>query len=205
MLIRSIRVNNLLSFGPDFPPLELGPLSVLIGPNGAGKSNLIEVISLLRAAPKSLQDRIRSGGGMSEWFWKGKPFSLSAVIETAIEVSDVKIPLLYYLEVLPLINRLGVVQERIVDGTAHPGQPEPDFYYRYDGRQGILNVGGYRRVIPKQDMDPDESVLSQRKDSGQYPEITLLGCEFSRIRLYREWSFGRGAPARFPQRADLSQ
>ena len=53
--IRTLQLRNLLSFGPDSPPIELGPLNVLIGPNGSGKSNVIEAIDLLRAsAPAEL-------------------------------------------------------------------------------------------------------------------------------------------------------
>ena len=35
-LLRSITLRNILSFGPDTPPLELRALNVLIGPNGSG-------------------------------------------------------------------------------------------------------------------------------------------------------------------------
>ena len=48
MFMHSIKLENILSFGPDAQELELKPLNVLIGPNGSGKSNLIEVIGLLR-------------------------------------------------------------------------------------------------------------------------------------------------------------
>ena len=47
MPIEKIEPRNLLSFGPDIPPLEMRALNVLIGPNGSGKSNLIEVIGIL--------------------------------------------------------------------------------------------------------------------------------------------------------------
>ena len=50
--LRSIRLRNILSFGPEMEELELKSLNVLIGPNGSGKSNLIEAISLLQAAPR---------------------------------------------------------------------------------------------------------------------------------------------------------
>ena len=42
--IRTLQLGNLLSFGPESPPIERGPLNVLIGPNGSGKSNLIKAI-----------------------------------------------------------------------------------------------------------------------------------------------------------------
>ncbi len=43
-LIQSIKLQNLLSFGPDAGEIELKSLNVLIGPNASGKSNLIEAI-----------------------------------------------------------------------------------------------------------------------------------------------------------------
>jgi len=52
-LLREIRLENLLSFGPKTAPLQLENLNILIGPNAAGKSNLIEAVSLLRATPVS--------------------------------------------------------------------------------------------------------------------------------------------------------
>ena len=48
MPIERIELHDLLSFGPDTPPLEMRALNVLIGPNGSGKSNLIEVIGILQ-------------------------------------------------------------------------------------------------------------------------------------------------------------
>ncbi len=39
--IRTLQLQNLLSFGPAALPIELGALNVLIGPNGSGKSNII--------------------------------------------------------------------------------------------------------------------------------------------------------------------
>ena len=46
ILLRSLQPVNLLSFGPDTPPIELGPLNILIGANGSGKSNFIETVAL---------------------------------------------------------------------------------------------------------------------------------------------------------------
>ena len=65
MFMHRIRLENILSFGPDAQELELKPLNVLIGPNGSGKSNLIEVIGLLKAAPSDVMAPIREG-------WRGR-------------------------------------------------------------------------------------------------------------------------------------
>jgi predicted ATPase len=43
----------------------------------------------------------------------------------------------------------------------------------------------------------------QRKDPEQYPELAWCAREFSRIQVFREWSFGRYSPLRQPQPADL--
>lgn len=64
-LIKQLRLDSFLSFGPQASPLDLGPLNVLIGPNGAGKSNLVEAFSVLRAVPADLPLPIRTGGGVS--------------------------------------------------------------------------------------------------------------------------------------------
>lgn len=39
-------------------------------------------------------------------------------------------------------------------------------------------------------MDPQKSILSQRQDPDQYPEVTYLGRFFASFRLYRNWEFG---------------
>ena len=71
MLLRSLKLTRVLSFGPETEAVELRPLNVLIGPNGSGKSNFIEAIGLLRAAPRELAGPVRDGGGIGEWIWKG--------------------------------------------------------------------------------------------------------------------------------------
>ena len=85
MLIKSIRLENLLSFGPDTAPLEMKPLSVLIGPNGFGKSNLIEAIGLLQAAPRNLPASISAGGGIGDWIWRGEPSAPAAKVEVIVD------------------------------------------------------------------------------------------------------------------------
>jgi AAA15 family ATPase/GTPase len=62
-LIRTLHLQNLLSFGPQNEEITLEPLNLLIGPNASGKSNLIESMAILRATPKDLTAPIREGGG----------------------------------------------------------------------------------------------------------------------------------------------
>jgi predicted ATPase len=51
--------------------------------------------------------------------------------------------------------------------------------------------------------DPDRSVLVERRDPHAYPELASLARNYEKIRIYREWTFGRTAPFRIPQKADM--
>ena len=81
---------------------------------------------------------------------------------------------------------------------------ESSSYYAKDS----LRAMGQKRMVRslrREDLDIHQSVLSQRKDPDQYPELTYLANEFSRIELYREWNLGRYTPPRLPQKADLPE
>ncbi len=208
--LRTIKARNILSFGPDSPELELQSLNVLIGPNGAGKSNLIEAIALLQAAPGNLLEPIQAGGGISEWLWKGSGETPTGEIDVTVSHPRGKMPLRHRLEFAMVGQRAELVDEAIEN--ARPSSPEQDvyFYYRYQQGHPVLNVktetpgdGRVRRVLRREDLPLDQSVLSQRKDPDQYPEVTYLGNEYAKIKLFRELNLGRNTPPRRPQPTDL--
>lgn len=202
MLLHKIKVSNLLSFGPEGISLDLKPLNVLIGPNGSGKSNLIEAIGLLCAAPTHLASPVRDGGGIRDWIWKGQP-NRAAAIEVVADNPGGKHNLLHRIEFIESSQKFELVDERVENSAADPGKDEPFFYYRFQKGRPVLSVkDGTSRDLQRQDVALDESILSQRKDPDQYPEITRLGQMYGQIRLYREWSFGRYTTARQPQKTD---
>src|ERR1700686_1996796 len=82
--LRTIKLRNILSFGPDAPELELQSLNVLVGSNGAGKSNLLEAIGLLQASPGNLLEPIQTSGGIAEWLWKGSDKAPRAEIDVTV-------------------------------------------------------------------------------------------------------------------------
>jgi predicted ATPase len=49
----------------------------------------------------------------------------------------------------------------------------------------------------------DESILSQRKEPDQYPVLAHLSDAYSRVRIYRDWQFGRVSAFRGAQQADM--
>lgn len=208
---RTIKTRNILSFGPDSPELELQSLNVLIGPNGAGKSNLIETIALLQAAPGNLLEPIQTGGGIGEWLWKGSDKAPIAEIDVTVFYPQ-GMPLRHRLRFRMVGQRAELVDEAIENERPnHPDESDVYFYYRYQHGHPVLNVktdastgdGRVRRELRREDLPLDQSVVSQRKDPDQYPEVTYLGNEYAKIRLFREWNLGRNTQPRRPQPTDL--
>jgi predicted ATPase len=203
-LLKSLTLANLLSFGPTPVPIPLGQLNVLIGPNGSGKSNLVETLSLLQAAPRDIATVIREGGGVRDWLWKGGSGETVATIECTVGYPKEQVPLRYRLSFTEVAQHAELTDERLEKETPLTGYPKPFFYFGYEAGRPMLSVaGGDHRELHREDVNPQQSILSQRKDPDQYPEITWLGEQFASIRIYRNWSFGRFTPPRIPQPPDL--
>lgn len=205
MLIHELTLQGVLSFGSETPPLEMRPLNVLIGPNGSGKSNLIESIGLLRSAPGKLAAPMRGpgGGGVGEWIWKGAKTE-HAHIEAVVDNPSGLQPLRHIIVFRETASRFELVDEAIENRDPDAGHDHPFFFYRYQSGNPTLSVrDGGKRELQREDVAPDESILSQRKDPDQYPELTHLANAYANIRLFREWAFGRSSVFRAPQAADL--
>jgi predicted ATPase len=205
MLINSIKLKNFLSFGDAAETVQLRPLNVIIGPNGSGKSNLLEAIDLLRNAPNELTKPIREGGGVIDWLWKGGKDKPEALIEVIVEKPIFSQQnLRYALSFSAVGQRFEIFDERIeteqpVDGNYN----SPYLYYHFNKGYPYLNAKDGRRSLNDEEIDAEKSILVQRRDPEQYPEITHLAQQFGRIKLFREWSFGPYAVPRLPQKADL--
>ena len=205
--IASLRLDSFLSFAPDSDTFEFQPLNVLIGPNGAGKSNVIEAIELLAAMPVDFANAIRDGGGAGEWVWKGplgiaSPATLDVVLEAGTPTHR---RLRHRLEFSEVGGRVEVLDEAIEEAEPQPGENDVYFYYRFQRGHPAINVAkeNVRRHLQRDKLLPDQSVLAQRKDPDQFPEVTWLGGQLSSFKTFREWSFGRYASLRRPQPADL--
>ena len=205
MFIRRIKLKNVLSFGPRGQDLDLKPLNVLIGSNGSGKSNLIEIIGLLRAAPDNLHKPIREGGGVVNWIWRGEPDVTFAEIEAAVSHGYDR-SFLYKLCFYEADQRFRMHSESLCEASSRQNSgPIPYFdagadnvHLLYEDTRDENGKSILRPVPAKR----DQSVFSYIKGP-EYPELTATGARFQQIRLYRDWSFGRRTPLRFPQPADL--
>ncbi len=233
MLIKSLRIQNLLSFGPDTESLPLAQLNVLIGPNGSGKSNFLEALSLLQAAPKDLSVPVKEVGGVRDWLWKGTPNAVAS-IEAVVENPTGKMPLRHVMSFTEHGSRFELTEERIENERPCPNLAKPYFFYRYQNGRPVLREAADEeskatkaaaakivekmleqdadahsaieegvRSLKRENLNPEQSILSQVKDPERYPVLAHLEASYSRIALYREWSFGRYAPPRQEQKADL--
>lgn len=228
ILLKSIKIQNMLSFGPDAPALELKPLNVLIGPNGSGKSNFIEAVGLLQASPKDISLPIR-GSGVQDWLWKGDSCwpRNTATVETVVENPKGKQPLRYRFSFTESGKRFEIVDERIENESPYARMPKPYLYYGFESGHPIINLRNWQdrlkkqtltrneilaaaaaevitRKLQREDIDPGKSILNQRRDPDEYPEITYLGDQFGKILILNQWTFGRYSPARQAQKADAS-
>jgi predicted ATPase len=216
-LLKSIRLRNFLSYGPNGDSVELLPLNVIIGPNCSGKSNLLEAIDVLRATPSDVTQPIRDGGGVEDYLWKGAKTKRppTAEIEAVVYYPEGHGPLKYRFAFSTVGQRFEILDEAIENPAPGYGATDVYFYYRYQSGRPVLNVriraeaqagsdeARETRSLRREDVATNQSILSQRKDPDQYPEVTYLGNQFSKVRLYREWDLGRNTEPRKPQKVDL--
>jgi predicted ATPase len=96
------------------------------------------------------------------------------------------------------------IADALVENEASlPGEPRPHSYYAFVNGRPMLSHNGEGRKLRQEDINPQLSILAQRKDPEHYPEITYLGGLFTKFRLYRDWEFGAAAAVREPCDAGL--
>jgi predicted ATPase len=200
-LLESVTLDGFLSYGPDPVTVGLEPLNVLIGPNGSGKSNFVEAFAVLRALPKDLPLPIREGGGVQDWLWKGPPARRDARIEAVFPAHGAgrHLPGIRYRLVFGAQgDAFAVLDERV------ESRDEPFTYFGYENGRPMLSIaGGARRELRREDIDPTQSILAQRRDPDAFPELTELATRLGGIRIYRDWGFGPRAAIRQSCRADV--
>jgi len=214
-LLNSLQLKGFLSFGPASEPVELTALNVLIGPNGVGKSNFLEAIEVLHATPTDLPGAIRAGGRPMDWIWKADSPAKEATITARLAAHSDLRKLLYRLSFTETGNRVEIVDEVLEEAIeTDPTKPDVRFYYRFQDGRPAINVrefegdssssGGYfERRLLRESINPEQSVLKQKRDAEHYPELFKTGKRFEEIQIFREWGFGRSTTLRQPQPADL--
>ena len=217
MLFHRLNFSGLLSFGPEGIDLPMQPLNVLIGPNGSGKSNLLEAISLFHAAPRSISEPISRMGGIREWQWKG-PDAPNAITMEAM----VNYPLggmlrhALTLSASP-VGRPRVVDERVEPTKAHSDDRKGRSYYRPPQDKRVASEMAHDINLPRVEPEEEKRWIKERAGavefagwfqsedsllahvaSPEYYALWYLKRQYTRIRIYRNWSFGPDANLRQP-------
>ncbi|MGY3089825.1 putative ATPase [Hymenobacter sp. UYAg731] len=203
-LLRSITLRNILSFGPDTPPLELRALNVLIGPNGSGKSNLLDAVELLKKAPDA--ENLRAELKADHWLWKGKPEAYDIIISVDTRLKY-RADVTHSMEidtVFTLDPYSWIVTELILSKRYLNNDSEFKVEFESGTGTGTAKVNSQESLIevPRAELNYAASSLFQFRNPHSYSILTHLGEEYRRIRLYREWTFGRNSTPRLPRRTD---
>ena len=152
MLLKSLHLQDFLSFGRNCMPVELGPLNVVIGANGSGKSNFVEAIDLMRAAPCASESSnagstVRDGGGAGEWIWKGAKEDSGACIEAVIDHPGRETDLRYMMRFADGgENGFEIREECVEEAVPSDRRNDPHFFYRRVVGKSLL---GGKREAPR--------------------------------------------------------
>ncbi|MGO8671916.1 MAG: AAA family ATPase [Capsulimonadaceae bacterium] len=203
VFLKSLSLNNLLSFGPEGVEVELQPLNVLIGANGSGKSNFINAISLLRSTPGDIASAMAKGGGPTEYQYNGasEPMTIAATIDNigtsvkhTIALITPERSLRVEAERIELISSAGPVTEY---EYAAPSSINARFHVSYPQEEPDEFASRVRESRPAyvaNQVTWDRSVLAQRGDPTFYPTLWQLREFYESIRVYKDWRFGSSAP-----------
>ncbi|MDE0104072.1 MAG: AAA family ATPase [Bryobacterales bacterium] len=143
---------------------------------------------------------------------EGHPPADSAEIETVLERNNGQF-IRYRLSFASVHRRLEILDEVVEEAERGPSRDDVDgaclycHHHRGHPVTSVRTVGAERheRAIERQTLPSDQSVLAQRKDLDQHPEVTEIRQTFSSILMFDEWTVGRHTPTRDPQRADLPE
>lgn len=197
--LHQLQIEGLLSFGEE-THFEFGQLNILVGPNGSGKSNLIDCIRLLRYTPLNIQETFKDFG-FEDWLYKGgNKQSSTALLQVMVRIPDLSDMVRHQIRLGPPLNSRAQLEEAISSSEADSEQADIYFVGSYRSRATISfsGVGKRRREreLGATEYDPLQSILSQIRDMGQYPEITQLANLYTNFRIYSEWTFGRNSNLR---------
>ncbi len=192
VVIGRLELKDILSFGPDSPPVELAPLNVVIGPNASGKSNLIRVLHLLSGVPKGEFLCAPDGSLSDDWIRRGQHALLGGKIKVAL--ADANTPLTYELGIRSVDGEFRVLSEHVFGGKA-----------KVLSRSELMSTTGPNTLVHGNpriplDVEPRRSALSLARPE---PLLIQTAERLSNIAVHQDWSFGSQAPLRVPQSADL--
>ena len=138
-----------------------------------------------------------------------------ARVEAILSPFDNTPELRYAIEFADSSGRLEITDEVLEEARkAKPRAKDVRFYYRFQRGHPAINISEAvsdeatqrrfkKHKLKRESIDPQQSILSQRKDPDLYPEVTSTAARFAGVQVFREWSFGRSAALRAAQSSNL--
>lgn len=201
-MFEELTFRNFLSFGADAEPVRLGRLNVIIGPNGSGKSNFLDGIGLLAGCPRkgALGRTLAAGGGVAAWFHH-EAGPRGASLDAIILKDRTDFRLRHHLVIRERNAHPFVADEHI---EAFPGSGNPVLAFSYAQGVATVDAPGGPRVIERRKGSQEDSILTQLVDQDAYPSLFEVTEAYEGVRLYRDWTFGRGGGIRRPGATDAA-
>lgn len=193
--IKSLTLQNFLSFGPKPCRVDLEPINLLVGANGTGKSNLLEAFALLREAPRDFSKVIReSATTVLDWLWQSGDSRAPAEASLKLEF-EAGLVAANAAEYGLAFTARGPAFEVLDEWLKDEGE-QGIGYYGIAQQVAVLQTAGVHREVPWSLLSHHHSILAQRHDPDTYPELARLAHVLEQVRIYRSWAQGPRSPLR---------
>jgi predicted ATPase len=193
-MIKSVLLDNFLSFSQYADEIDLRPLNIIIGGNASGKSNFIEAFNILQNAPLSIQNPITERGGIKDWIYNGEGALEDVILDFNVNINipnstfkEIKYTFIFgekddYFKLLgEKVTGLGDLPVELYNFDI--GNSDESFICCRDGEKMIKESIEH--------IDKSRSILTQIADRKRFPEIAHLSNEVKKIKIYRDWGFGK--------------
>jgi predicted ATPase len=176
-----------------------------VGSNGSGKSNLLRLLALIAETAKGRLANAMNPGGIIPVLWDYQAPSLDWTIridpvDAGRDTARDALTLEFRLEHLRNTSSYRIAVDSLGNWFKYDQRSEssPLWIYRRDLRQAIVYHQKKSRLVPLEDVDPNESLLPQISDPSMNPIPTHTRRFLEGWRVYHDVHVERGSPMRLP-------
>lgn len=189
-----------------------GRLNLLVGPNGSGKSNLLRLLELIAETARGrLANSLKAGGIVPLlWDYQAPKVYWKLRIDPVDPGRDVNEDALTYkveLGHLQQTSSYQILNDSLGNWVNYERQlaPSPLWIFKRDLHQVIVYHTGQSRLVRLQDVDANESLLSQISDPSVNPIPTHTKRFLDGWRVYHDVHVERGSPMRLPATTQVAK